>query len=205
MSKYQLKNSSIYLDGTSVPRNKLNITDSQILHEIENSLLEEAYQTFYSDLTDKTILDESYFIALHRYTFESLYDWAGEYRDTNMSKGDSQFCLGAYVKEASIKIFDELASEKYLRPYVVDIDKFAQKLAYYKGELIALHPFHELNGRILRLYIDMLVSQNGFEFIDYSNHIDNGNYIQASINAVQFADNNLLIQILKDGLIKNEH
>jgi hypothetical protein len=48
----------------------------------------------------------------------------------------------------------------------------------------------------------MLVSQNGFEFIDYSNYIDNGRYIQASVDAVQFADITLLTQIIKDGLIK---
>jgi cell filamentation protein len=113
MSKYQLKNSSIYVDGTDIPKNKLNVTDSQLLHEIENSLLEEAYQVFYSSLTSDTILDETYFISLHQNTFESLYDWAGIYRNTNMSKGESQFCLASYLSESSQNIFDKLASENY--------------------------------------------------------------------------------------------
>ena len=46
-SKYHLANSSIYLPGTSVPKNKLDITDLNEIHELERTLLEDAYQTFY--------------------------------------------------------------------------------------------------------------------------------------------------------------
>ena len=73
-------------------------------------------------------------------------------------------------------------------------------MSYYQGELIALHLFYELNGRITRLYIDMLAMYNGYKPIDYSDAINNGAYIEASIACVQYADNVLLEKIVFDGL-----
>jgi len=67
-------------------------------------------------------------------------------------------------------------------------NEFAEKLAYYQGELIALHPFYELNGRTLRLFFDMICIYNGYKAIDYSGTIADGKYIEASIECVQFAD-----------------
>lgn len=89
MSKYRLDASPIYIEGTDVPKNKLGIANSDIIHEIENNLLFQAYETFSSQLTEQTLFDETYFINLHKKTFESLYDFAGIYRTVNMSKGDS--------------------------------------------------------------------------------------------------------------------
>ncbi len=156
MSKYRFSQSSIYIDGTDVPKNKLGIENTQDIHEVENILLEEAYTKLSFSLKAKTILDETYFINLYKKTFESLYDFAGIYRDVNMSKGESQFCLAQYLHSESRRIFDELKKECYLKDISSDKTTFAKKLAYYQGELIALHPFYELNGRITRLYVDML-------------------------------------------------
>lgn len=56
MSKYQLDNSPIYVDGTDIPKNKLEISDSELIHEIELNLLTEAYEQFSSQLNNKTTL-----------------------------------------------------------------------------------------------------------------------------------------------------
>jgi len=199
MSKYQLDASPIYIDGSNIPQNKLDITDSALIHEIEFNLLTQAYEQFSSQLTENTILDETYFIELHQKTFESLYDFAGIYRNVNMSKGNSQFCLAEHLNSESKRIFNELKSDTYLRE-IENKNDFAKKMAYYQGELIALHPFYELNGRILRLFCDMLALQNGYEFIDYSDSIENGEYINASIESVQYADTFKLEIILLNGL-----
>ena len=78
MSKYQFRQSDIYLPGTELPVNRLGIEDEDLLHEVEAQLLEQAYATFVSELQPDTRLDEAYFQSLHRRTFESLYEWAGE-------------------------------------------------------------------------------------------------------------------------------
>ena len=199
MSKYRLDNSPIYLDGSDVPKNKLNIHDSELIHEIENNLLKQAYQIFSGRITDQTQFDEKYFINLHKKSFETLYDFAGVYRDVNMSKGDSQFCLAQFLPSESNRIFQELQNDNYLKN-CVNKAEFAKKLAYYQGELITLHPFYEINGRILRLFCDMLSLANGYKFIDYSSSIDNNKYIEASIHSVQYADNSLLEKIIFNGL-----
>jgi len=199
VSKYRFSTSSIYIEGTDIPKNKLDITNSIDIHEVENFLLEQAYLILSSQLNLKTILDETYFINLHKKTFESLYDFAGVYRDVNMSKGESQFCLAQYLHSESKRIFNELGNDNYLTS-IEDEKLFAKKLAYYQGELIALHPFYELNGRVTRLYCDMLALFNGYKPIDYSNAIDNGAYIKASIACVQYADSSLLEKIIYEGL-----
>ena len=201
MSKYQLDGSPIYIDGTDIPKNKLNITDSELIHEIEHNLLTQAYEQFSSQLNKQTTFDETYFIDLHKKTFESLYDFAGVYRNVNMSKGESQFCLASYLQNESTRIFNELKDDNYLSQ-VLDKKVFAEKLAYYQGELIALHPFYELNGRILRLFFDMLCVYNGYNTIDYTDAIANGEYIEASIECVQYADTSKLEKIIFNGLEK---
>lgn len=198
MSKYQLENSPIYLDGTDVLVNRLGIEDSQLLHEIENKLLIQAYEKFTNELTQEIKFDESYFINLHKKTFESLYDFAGLYRDKNMSKSDSHFCLAEYLQSQSKRIYLQLKKDKYLTIYK-DKKEFAKKLAYYKCELIALHPFYELNGRTTRLFFDLMSVYNGYENIDYSNTTTD-EYIHASIECVQFADCKLMEKIILNGL-----
>jgi len=202
MSKYWLDESPIYIEETEVPKNKLGIADADIIHEIENNLLFQAYEKFSSQITDEILFDEAYFINLHKKIFESLYDFAGVYRTVNMSKGDSQFCLAQYLPSESTRIFTELKKDAYLLT-CKDKKEFAKKLSYYKSELIALHPFYELNGRILRLFIDMLCLYNGYNFIDYSDAIDNNAYIEASILCVQYADNSKMEEIIEGGLTKS--
>ena len=201
-SKYHLKDNAFYIEGTDIPVNKLDIDQSDLLHEIERELLEEAYSIFSNELNSDTLFDETYFKNLHRRTFESLYPWAGEYRDFNLAKGESRFCQGAYVESASKKIFDQLKEENYLKGYETkNKEVFAEKLAYYQCELIALHPFYELNGRVTRLFFDMITVFNGYQPIDYAT-VTPQTYIDASIQCVQYADASALEKIIKNGLIQ---
>jgi cell filamentation protein len=201
-SKYQLNNSSLYIEGTDVPKNKLHIRSSEEIHELERELIAEAYVTFYDELEEDTLFDETYFKTLHKRTFEALYEWAGKYRDFNMAKGNSRFCQGAFVESESKKIFDQLQGDNLLKDYEnVEKEIFAKKIAYYKCELIALHPFYELNGRITRLFFDMIAVYNGYKYIDYST-VSKEEYIDASIECVQFADCSKLETIIYNGLSK---
>ena len=46
MSKYQFAESDIYLPGTGIPRNRLGIETPDLLHEVEATLLQQAYTRF---------------------------------------------------------------------------------------------------------------------------------------------------------------
>lgn len=202
-SKYQLKkDNSFYYESTDIPKNKFDIRDSELIHEIEKELIEDAYNIFYEELTDNTIFDEEYFISLHKRTFESLYEWAGVYWDFNMIKGESTFYQGSFVESSSKKIFAELKNDNYLKDYEnKHKEEFAKKLAYYKCEINALHPFYELNGRITRMFFDMIVSYNGYRFIDYFT-VTPKQYIDSAIECVQYADESGFEKIILNGLNK---
>lgn len=210
MSKYQFQQSDIYQPGTDLPINRLNIGDAEILQEVEAQLLQQAYQTFVTELTADTRFDEAYFQSLHRRTFESLYVWAGQYRTQDMVKGGSMFCRATFLPNESRRIFAELEKEEFLRGAAAwPLARFADRLAYYQSELIALHPFYELNGRMTRLFFDLLAIANGYGPIDYAKalqsdpEVDN-NYIRASIHCVQRADYGLLQTLIAAGLTLNE-
>ncbi len=176
-------------------------------HALEVSLLTEAYDTFVAELHPQTRFDEAYYIALHRRTFETLYDWAGRYRNEDMVKGGSMFCRAAYLAAESRRIFGQLQQACFLSEAAASEEEFAERLAYFQGELIALHPFYELNGRITRLFFDLLAIQHGYAPIDYSqawqDDVEMGNlYIRASVDCVQRADHRLLTQLVLAGLTR---
>lgn len=206
MSKYQFTESDIYLPGTDIPRNRLGIDTPDLLHEVESNLLQQAYLRFITELTPSVRFDEHYFKTLHRNTYESLYEWAGLYRTVDMSKGGSLFCRAAYLEQEIRRFFGELEQERYLKLAAeLTVEGFAERLAHYQSELIALHPFYELNGRITRLFFDLIAVYNGYEPIDYSQALAAGPsghnaYIEASILCVQRADSSKLRQIVLQGL-----
>ncbi len=206
MSKYQFTESDIYLTDTDIPKNRLGIETPDLLHEVESSLLQQAYTRFITELAPTTRFDEDYYKALHRDTYETLYNWAGLYRTVDISKGGSLFCRAAYLEHEAKRIFRELEQEQYLKQAAGGIvEKFAERLAHYQSELIALHPFYELNGRITRLFFDLIAVYNGYEPIDYSQALAEGpsglnTYIEASILCVQRADSSKLQQLILQGL-----
>ncbi len=208
MSKYQFKESDIYLPDSDIPRNRLGIETPDLLHEIESTLLQQAYHRFITELSPATRFDESYFKTLHRDTYETLYEWAGLYRTVDMSKGSSLFCRAAYLEREARNIFHELEQEQYLKQAAQwATEKFSERLAHYQSELIALHPFYELNGRITRMFFDLIAVYNGYEPVDYSHALATGPsglnaYIDASILCVQQGDNSKLQKIISQGLHK---
>ncbi len=200
MSKYQFNASDIFLPGTDIPKNRLGITQPEILYQVEETLLQQAYQTFIAECEPDTRFDEAY--SLHQRTFEPLYDWAGAYRSVAMSKGNSIFCRANYLARESQRIFRELEQDSFLKQIRDSTrEKFAERLAYNQSELIALHPFYELNGRITRLFFDLIAVANGYSPIDYSKALLEqtaamNTYIKASIACVQQADSRMLQQII---------
>lgn len=75
------------------------------------------------------------------------------------------------------ELFKEVKAEKYLNIYN-DKETISKRLAYYLGELNAIHPFREGNGRVQRIFIELLSSDLGFE-MDFE-VIDTNEMLKAS-------------------------
>ena len=206
MSKYTQDKNYIYYKNTNIPINILNIRDARTLEEEERKLLLKGYEYFHKNLSEKTVFNEDYFRELHRKAFIKLYDFAGKYRNVNISKGYSTFCQVRFLEQTSKEIFKNLKNDNYLKEYA-DKPKeiFAEKLSYYMCELTALHPFLELNGRIIRLFIDMIATYNGYEYIDYKDalKLEGGDniFIKASIDCMT-GNEIQMYQIILNGLEK---
>jgi fido (protein-threonine AMPylation protein) len=89
-----------------------------------------------------------------------VYAWAGQLRTIDISKGGNRFAHHGFIAGAAASIFAGLAVEKYLAGLAPDA--FSDRAAHYLGELNALHPFREGNGRAQREFISHLAQANGY-------------------------------------------
>jgi cell filamentation protein len=101
----------------------------------------------------------------HRYLFDGLYDFAGEIRSLNISKGNFRFANSLYLKEilAKIETMDENTFEEIIAKYV---------------EMNIAHPFMEGNGRSMRIWLDMMLKKRLKKMVNWQN-VDKVSYLQA--------------------------
>lgn len=162
-------------DNSHVLRNKLNIRDEEELVKAEREITSiRAAQILAEGMGG--VFDYEAYKRLHGKLFGEIFDWAGEIRHVNIAKGN-KFCLYEYIDDHMIKLFEELKNESYLKD-IVDEELIGKRLAYYLGELNAIHPFREGNGRSQRLFIELLANHVGYD-VDFD-LIDNKRMLIAS-------------------------
>jgi fido (protein-threonine AMPylation protein) len=98
---------------------------------------------------------------IHHYLFQDVYVWAGEFRTVPIAKGNSFFARPEHIQAELQKLFHQLAGEQFLRG--IDSSGFCRRAAHYLGEINALHPFLEGNGRAQREFIRELAAEAGYE------------------------------------------
>jgi len=150
--------------GTDVLRNILDIRDPQQLAAFEgNATAARLIELDASPLVGP--FDVAHLKAIHRYIFQDVYRWAGEFRTVNISKGGHLFGVAAFVDPALQEVLRKLAGEHLLKGS--DHQKFATRAGFYMGEINAIHPFRDGNGRAQREFIRELAIKAGF-VIDWS-------------------------------------
>ena len=149
--------------GSTVLRNLFDLRDQNELSRVEAKVsvlrLDQLRQR---PLTGKFDLD--HLQQIHRHIFRDVYPWAGQLRTVSMSKGESLFCRHEFVASEGERIFTQLRGENSLRGQPRDL--FCERLAFYFGEINALHPFREGNGRSQRVLLESIAKQAGFD-IDF--------------------------------------
>jgi cell filamentation protein len=80
----------------------------------------------------------------------------------------------------------------------MDRETFINDLAFYMGEVEALHPFRDGNGRTARLFFYQLSMNAGYD-IDWS-LVDADRLLEADISAID-GDYQLLIDVLEEVVI----
>jgi cell filamentation protein len=139
--------------GTGVLRNKLGITDAAELDAIERQLV---VQRTREGLPDGDF-DLAHLCAIHRQLFQDLYEWAGQLRTVEISKGAQQFQFRRYIVTGIADIHRRLVDGNYLKG--LGTTEFCQEAARIIGDINYAHPFREGNGRTQLQYLDQLAKQ----------------------------------------------
>jgi cell filamentation protein len=141
--------------GTTILRNKLNIIDAADLE-----LAERRYSTIRSRQGIPTgSFDLKHLRAIHHHLFQDIFDWAGEIRTVEISKGDSHFQFRQYIEIGMADVHRRLSSTSFLRG--LDRKEFAVKAAAIMGDVNYVHPFREGNGRTQLQYFKQLCEYAG--------------------------------------------
>ena len=108
-------------------------------------------------------LDDIYY--MHKLWLGNIYEWAGQLRKVNISKGDFTFAMANRVPQL-MEEFEKLLTEH--TPCVgLDRQAVVKVLSEIHIEFELIHPFREGNGRVGRLLITLMALQAGLPLLNY--------------------------------------
>lgn len=140
-------------EGEILP-NKLGLADPDKIAEEEYRGFLRAEIKFESKLDKTDTFDWNLILEIHKTALHHLYEFAGELRQVNMSKGGFNFptakFLPTIVQEFDTKFLNDLP--KQIEEYI----DLVQYVAPIHAELLFIHPFREGNGRTARLFADLI-------------------------------------------------
>ena len=129
---------------------------------------------------------------IHAYLFGGLYDFAGQIRQKNISKGGFQFAVARFLG-STLKQIEEMSENTF--------DEIADKYV----EMNIAHPFMEGNGRSTRIWLDLILKKRLKKCVDWSK-ISKNEYLDAmiksSVNSTEIK--NLIKNALTDEINSRE-
>ena len=92
---------------------------------------------------------------IHAYLFGGLYDFAGQIRQKNISKGGFQFAVSRFLGDTlkQVEAMPETTFDEIINKYV---------------EMNIAHPFMEGNGRSARIWLDLILRKRLKKCVDWS-------------------------------------
>ena len=140
--------------SADLAREEERISKKKAIKLFENGLLEKLQAGKFSSLK-----------AIHKYLFEDIYDFAGEIRKVNLSKGNFRFAPLMYL-EAALENIDKMPQSTF--------DEIIEKYV----EMNIAHPFREGNGRSTRIWLDLILKKEIGQVVDWSK-VDKEDYLLA--------------------------
>ncbi len=168
-----LDNNGIIALGKQFPGKKANrfidwFTSSD--ESIDGKSKTKAYALFESSFIDSIEIGTVKGLQqIHAYLFGGLYDFAGQIRQKNISKGGFQFAVAQFLG-STLKQIEQMPENTF--------DEIAGKYV----EMNIAHPFMEGNGRSTRIWLDLILKKRLKKCVDWSKIGKNG-YLNAMINS----------------------
>ena len=147
---------------TRVLKNKLNVQTQEDLDFFENDLVSVRSYKLYENLphAEGTVKQLQW---IHHYLFQDVYDWAGQIRTIDMTKGGGEpFHPLEYMGVGICYCEQTLKKDNLLQG--LSIDAFISKLSVNYNNFNVLHPFREGNGRTQRVFWDIVARDAGYHF-----------------------------------------
>ena len=149
-----------------VLKNRLGIKSPQEMDIAEARALEKAMNSFigsYGESHRFTLDDLS---RLHKDWLGEIYEWAGKYRQVNISKDDFPFAATAQVPKLMAQ-FESGVLRRNTPCTFKDRAEIIRALAETHVELVLIHPFREGNGRLARILSTLMALQAGLPLLDF--------------------------------------
>ncbi len=155
-------------------------------NSIDGQSKKKAYTLFESNLLDKIEVGTAKGLQqIHAYLFGGLYDFAGQIRQKNISKGGFQFAVSHFLGK-TLKQIEEMPETTF--------DEIVNKYV----EMNIAHPFMEGNGRSSRIWLDLILKKRLKKCVDWSK-ISKQHYMNAMM--LSPTKSNVLKTLLKNALI----
>jgi cell filamentation protein len=189
MKKSQRYNTSHLIEDQCEPgsrervlRNRLHITRKREMDVIEA----EQYTLVQLKLMEMYSREHRFSSAdvctIHREWLGAVYEWAGQFRNVNITKDDFTFAMARHVPKL-MKSFEKDVLKKYTPCIFTSDNEIVTALAVVHTEMMLIHPFREGNGRAGRLLSVLMALQAGLRGLDFSGI--RGKKRQEYFNAVQ--------------------
>jgi cell filamentation protein len=183
-----------------VLKNLLGIESMEELASVEADITAAAlYKLGTSPAAGEGHFDLAHLRALHVRIFGDLYPWAGRLRTVEIAKG-ARFCPALNIQSFGDSVFHDLAENHFLvgrdRPALVEA------IAALYGQLNALHPFREGNGRTQRAFLSQLGRVGGWRLT--WDRLDGAANDLASAQSLAAGDDTLLMSLVDDLLELDE-
>ena len=93
--------------NSAVLINKLGIRDDRTLMQAESYYSAMRLMELENGIKFENV-DFDFYLSIHKYLFQDIYDWAGQIRTTNISKKGTCFCPYEFIRETGEAIFHKL-------------------------------------------------------------------------------------------------
>ncbi len=162
------------------------------LDEFEQLNIEKAIEwTIHANLKSERILTEKFIKDLHKKMYGDVWKWAGEFRITDKNIGINWIQIGIELKN----LIDDTK-------YWIENKTFSPKeiAIRFKHRIVAIHCFHNGNGRHSRMMADIIIeSIFGKEIFSWhkSNMVKADETRKVYIKALREADNGNINPLIK--------
>jgi cell filamentation protein len=150
-----------------VLKNRLGLTSKQDMDSAEARALEQAMDVLVRTYDETHRFTAADLCHCHRIWLGDIYEWAGHYRQVNVSKDGFPFAAATQVHALMVQ-FERDVLRRCTPCTFADRAEVVRSLAETHVELVLIHPFRDGNKRLARVLSTLMALQAGLPLLDFT-------------------------------------